>query len=406
MALTNLTPEEFFPIIKQTLSDAFQLDSCLMYPPYYDFEKLDLGLRKMVWGKYSTNRPIFSLDDHTPYQIVIFESSLGFYNIIINLSAEESPVMAATMPFCTKTIQQTQVNKIMEENAISLQHASTLYRFYLALPVIDLDVLLLTLQHLITAFLPEFASHRVEYISYASQKHESNPSEERFEKFSSDFMEELHRRMEACCQAILSGNTNKALETMKSVIDYSVAFHYNSLSLHRHELSILNIFICSRLFETGIHPYYIYSQASALDQKINHCSSSRELFHLPFEIARKYAILSKNYAYDNYSYLIRNVINHINRHLSSDLSLSVLASEFDKNPSYLSNAFKKEVGETITAYIGRQRIQTSLKYFNTTNLSVAEVSSTVGISDFGYFSKLFKKYVGISPREYKKMLDK
>ena len=41
-----------------------------------------------------------------------------------------------------------------------------------------------------------------------------------------------------------------------------------------------------------------------------------------------------------------------------------------------------------------------------TNMRVADVADAVGISDFGYFSKLFKKHVGVSPREYKKMLDK
>jgi two-component system response regulator YesN len=39
-------------------------------------------------------------------------------------------------------------------------------------------------------------------------------------------------------------------------------------------------------------------------------------------------------------------------------------------------------------------------------MSVAEVAGAVGIPDFGYFSKLFKRHIGISPREYKKMLDK
>ena len=100
------------------------------------------------------------------------------------------------------------------------------------------------------------------------------------------------------------------------------------------------------------------------------------------------------------------MVNYIDQHLATELSLSVLAETFDKNPSYLSNAFKKEVGDTITEYINKARIQASLRYFNTTNMSVGEVADAVGISDFGYFSKLFKKHVGVSPREYKKMIDK
>lgn len=133
---------------------------------------------------------------------------------------------------------------------------------------------------------------------------------------------------------------------------------------------------------------------------------AQELQHLPYEMVRKYCLLVKNFTYDNYSYLIRSVVNYINQHLSSELSLDTLASEFGKNASYLSSEFKKEVGDTLTTYINKHRILASLRYFNTTDMSVAEVSNAVGYTDMGYFSRLFRKYVGQSPREYKKMLDK
>ena len=113
----------------------------------------------------------------------------------------------------------------------------------------------------------------------------------------------------------------------------------------------------------------------------------------------------KNFTYDNYSYLIRSVVNYINQHLSSELSLATLAAEFDKNASYLSNEFKKEVGDTLTTYINKHRILASLRYFNTTDMSVAKYQRR-RLHHMGYFSRLFRKYVGQSPREYKKMLDK
>lgn len=59
-------------------------------------------------------------------------------------------------------------------------------------------------------------------------------------------------------------------------------------------------------------------------------------------MVRKYSLLAKNYSYEKYSYLVRNVINYIDQHLAGDLSLSLLAKEFEKNASYLSNEFKKK----------------------------------------------------------------
>ena len=203
-----------------------------------------------------------------------------------------------------------------------------------------------------------------------------------------------------------AGNTAQAIDSMKKAMDYSASFQTLPVKEVRRNISALNVFLASRMFETAVHPIYVYQQAEAFGLRIKDANSQREFAHLPFDIVRKYSMLAKNYTYEKYSYLIRNVINYIDQHLSSELTLSILAEEFDKNPSYLSNAFKKEVGETLTSYIGKQRIQASLRYFNTTNMSVAEVAEAVGIPDFGYFSKLFKRHVGVSPREYKKMLDK
>ena len=91
MAFENISTDDFFPLFKQTLADSFKVDSFFMHAPYHDFEKMDMGLRRMVWGEYSTNSPIFSIAEDSPYRIVVLESTLGFYNMIISLTADEEP---------------------------------------------------------------------------------------------------------------------------------------------------------------------------------------------------------------------------------------------------------------------------------------------------------------------------
>lgn len=407
MALPNISIDDIFPIIKQTILDAYKVDSVLLRSPYSGFERLDMGMRRMAWGKnYSTSLPIFSLDGDSPYQIVVLESSLAFYNVIARVSGGQEPDLIAFMPFLTEPISSANINKIMKKNGIPVGHTEDIQRLYLNLPIVPLNDFILTVSHLITAFLPAFASNEVQYISYSDEKHEVNPSETRFQKFNADYIENLVSRLTDCTRAISSGNQSLATEKIKALMDFSVAYTSVSLAQTKQWLLYLNIFIAAELFGTAVHPYYTFQQLQTFEWKINETSSLSKLHHLPFEMARKYSILAKNYALGKYSYLIRNVINYIDQHFNAELSLSVLAETFDKNASYLSNAFKKEVGDTLTEYISKTRIQASLRYFNTTNMSVADVASTVGISDFGYFSKLFKKYVGVSPREYKKMLDK
>ena len=60
MTFENMNTDDFFPLLQQTLSDTFKIDSYLMHAPYQNFEKMDMGLRRMVWGNYKTNSPLFS----------------------------------------------------------------------------------------------------------------------------------------------------------------------------------------------------------------------------------------------------------------------------------------------------------------------------------------------------------
>ena len=406
MTFENMNTDDFFPLLQQTLSDTFKIDSYLMHAPYHDFEKMDMGLRRMVWGDYKTNSPLFSLSGESPYQIIVLQSSLGFYNVVVSLTTDTEPDILGIMPFLAEPINQVAINRLIRDNHIDPKYAPTLSHFYYALPIVDIDELTLMLQHFIGFFIPAFKTCNIEYVNYKTEPHNTSPNDERFQKFSSDYIAELVSRLDHCCQAMTSGNTAQAIDSMKKAMDYSASFQTLPVKEVRRNISALNIFLASRMIETAVHPIYVYQQAEAFGLRIKDANSQREFAHLPFDIVRKYSMLAKNYTYEKYSYLIRNVVNYIDQHLSSELTLSILAEAFDKNPSYLSNAFKKEVGETLTSYIGKQRIQASLRYFNTTSMSVAEVAEAVGIPDFGYFSKLFKRHVGVSPREYKKMLDK
>lgn len=310
------------------------------------------------------------------------------------------------MPFLAEPINQVTINRLIRDNHIDPKYNSVLLHFYYSLPVVDIDELTLMLQHFISFFIPAFKTCSIEYVNYKTESHNTSPNEERFQKFSSDYIAELISRLEHCCQAMTAGNTAQAIDFMKKTLDYSASFQSLPAKEIRSRIASLNFFLASRMFGTAVHPIYVYQQAEAFSLRIKDANSQGEFAHLPFDMVRKYSMLAKNYTYEKYSYLIRTVVNYIDQHLYSELTLSILAEKFDKNPSYLSNAFKKEVGETLTSYIGMQRIRASLRYFNTTNMSVAEVAGAVGIPDFGYFSKLFKRHIGISPREYKKMLDK
>ena len=70
------------------------------------------------------------------------------------------------------------------------------------------------------------------------------------------------------------------------------------------------------------------------------------------------------------------------------------------NASYLSNTFRKEIGTTLTDYVRTKRIEYAKKLLETTSLQIQSIAQKCGILDLNYFSKVFKKYTGLTPSEY------
>lgn len=101
------------------------------------------------------------------------------------------------------------------------------------------------------------------------------------------------------------------------------------------------------------------------------------------------------------SQMSRNAAEYIARHLSDDLALETIAEAVNTNPSYLSRIFKKECGETLTEYITRMRIEKAKELLRLPDHFVYQVSEATGFHDPAYFSTIFKKYTGMSPKEYK-----
>jgi YesN/AraC family two-component response regulator len=95
------------------------------------------------------------------------------------------------------------------------------------------------------------------------------------------------------------------------------------------------------------------------------------------------------------------VILRIETDLVADLSLKAHAEYLSVNASYLSNLFKKETGITLTEYVNRARIDHAIFLLNTTDMQIQTIAQNCGVPDVNYFTKLFKRTIGKTPKEYR-----
>lgn len=92
---------------------------------------------------------------------------------------------------------------------------------------------------------------------------------------------------------------------------------------------------------------------------------------------------------------------YINKHFNQDISLDDVSREVNISPYYFSKIFKDDTGEGFVEYLTNIRIEKAKKLLTDTDYSMREICQMVGYTDPNYFSRAFKKKVGVTPTEYK-----
>lgn len=133
----------------------------------------------------------------------------------------------------------------------------------------------------------------------------------------------------------------------------------------------------------------IYKQSS-VEQIVSWLRFLTDKLCLLFEHRRK----------DYKNHIVTNVRKYINEHLQERLSLNEVAAGFGISPSYLSQLFGKYNDTGFNEYVNLCKINESKRLLTEENLKVYEVAQRLGFESAFYFSKVFKKVVGVSPTEF------
>ncbi|MDC0764808.1 AraC family transcriptional regulator [Brevibacillus sp. AG] len=117
------------------------------------------------------------------------------------------------------------------------------------------------------------------------------------------------------------------------------------------------------------------------------------------DILQKY---QKSPALSAYTRIISDAMNIIHQKFAEKLNLADLAAEVHINPTYLSRRFHEEVGVSFSEYLMQYRIQMSKKFLIAhPDWSISTVAERTGFNSQHYFSTIFRKVVGKTPKEYR-----
>jgi two-component system response regulator YesN len=181
---------------------------------------------------------------------------------------------------------------------------------------------------------------------------------------------------------------------------------------------------CARLFETGNyqiqHAFFLYNTVitTILQSQKEEIENPDPYLLIDFErLIERYEDVNdliRNLKRMTTAYLggiyregqIRNeafltLLQYVNSNYHLNLSLQLLSDEFYMNRNYISQLFIKHLGQSFTDYLAELRIRHACELLANSNLPVQGVGERVGYPDGFYFSKIFKKIVGKTPRQYR-----
>ena len=203
-------------------------------------------------------------------------------------------------------------------------------------------------------------------------------------------------------KAVSLGQTQKAQLMLSGFSEYSFKKRISDpIRSIKNYCIIMNTLLRKAAENGGVHPMYIDSVSSSYAVKIESLSNTAEAFELMKEMLSTYCRLVRKHSISSYSPIVQKAITMINADLSANLTLSMIAETHNISSGYLATVFKKEVGMTVSEYIREKRMNYAEHLLLTTHLQIQTVALHCGIMDVQYFSKIFKKHTGKTPKEFR-----
>ncbi len=140
--------------------------------------------------------------------------------------------------------------------------------------------------------------------------------------------------------------------------------------------------------------------------KIYACSYAEDFAQAFAILQADFLAIVQKYGVDSRSSTIQNILAYIDSHYNEPLTLASLAQQFSFNYSYLSSYFHTHHKEGFSEYLNKERIRHAAELLRQGTLSVSGVCETVGYTDQSYFTRVFKKMTGTTPREYRRKYSK
>lgn len=353
---------------------------------------------------------LFDLDDVFDFPIV---KSTSYYENYFAVRVSNENTFIGTFivgPSTYSDIPAEAIDTLISENHLSLSYKRKLIHYYNAIAIVDYKRLI-----------------NASFLLYYCIYHKKLDLTEVMEKNSSlgkvdvrikhDFAENLSKNRQNMVfhhsqineknifHCIKTGNKEKLLVYQQNPADgESGILSKNNPLRGQKNLAICGVTLATRAaMEGGLDSEIAYTLSDLYIQEIEEINEMKDLSDLNIKMICDFADRVSEAKEHRYSKTINLCKGYILKHLYEAVSLAELAKNVNLNANYLSELFRKEAGVTISEYIQREKIEEAKRLLVSTQYSLLDIASWLNFHDQSHFTRLFKKFEGITPKKYRDM---
>jgi len=203
-------------------------------------------------------------------------------------------------------------------------------------------------------------------------------------------------------EKLKEGNA-EAVKLIKEARDFpEPTFGYqDTIRSYKNRMISSVTLIARAAIEAGVNEEEALSTSYYYIHEIEQKSQVGELFQLESSIVYDYLSKIQNHNKEH-TYLMKACLQKVLDRIHEPVSIESLAEELNVRSHQLSNTFKKEVGIPLQQYIHQQKMKEIKKRLLHSEDSIIEIANQYGYQSASHFSRIFKKYEGTTPSQYRK----
>ena len=236
-----------------------------------------------------------------------------------------------------------------------------------------------------------------------TQQSQINESIQRYKGLPVSMRSYPHQQEKELADSIQSRDPKQTATILNELMGFVLASEEYDMNILRARAFELCTLLSRAVITAGASSVSIFRVNDAFFQELNALNSPEELCARLQEIAESFCenVLDQNFP--QCSDAVKNAISYIDQHFNEPITLSQVAEVVHLNPTYFSATFKQSIGYTFKEYLNLVRIEESKRLLANTNISIVEIAGACGFEGQSYFSKVFRRLTGMTPKQYRKI---